>query len=164
MSTLPRGQKLLAILPAVIVIFLLTPHPLHAQYVTTTVPAGTNPWAVAVNPVTNKIYVANYSTNNVTVIDGATNATITVTDPAAISPYAVAVDTMTNKIYVSNCGTCTSSTGNGSGSVTVIDGATNATTNLGLGFNPWALAINPVTNKIYVANCGIVAAVRARAT
>ena len=31
--------------------------------------------AVAVNPVTNKIYVANGSSDNVTVIDGATNAT-----------------------------------------------------------------------------------------
>ena len=36
------------------------------------------PCAVAVNPVTNKIYVANYSSNNVTVIDGATNGTTTV--------------------------------------------------------------------------------------
>ena len=33
---------------------------------------------MAVNPVTNKIYVANYGSNNVTVIDGATNATTTV--------------------------------------------------------------------------------------
>ncbi len=30
------------------------------------------------NPVTNKIYVANYGSNNVTVIDGATNSTTTV--------------------------------------------------------------------------------------
>ena len=41
-------------------------------------PAGTIPDAVAVNPVTNKIYVANYSSDNVTVIDGATNSTTTV--------------------------------------------------------------------------------------
>ncbi len=34
---------------------------------------------MAVNPVTNKIYVANSSGNNVTVIDGATNSTTTVT-------------------------------------------------------------------------------------
>ena len=45
---------------------------------TTTVGAGSNPIAVAVNPVTNKIYVANYSSNTVTVIDGATNSTATV--------------------------------------------------------------------------------------
>ena len=36
------------------------------------------PTAVAVNPVTNKIYVANDDSGNVTVIDGATNATTTV--------------------------------------------------------------------------------------
>ena len=35
--------------------------PLHADWVTTSVHVGTVPQAVAVNPVTNKIYVANYS-------------------------------------------------------------------------------------------------------
>ena len=40
--------------------------------------AGTEPCGVAVNPVTNKIYVANQGSNNVTVIDGATNGTTTV--------------------------------------------------------------------------------------
>ena len=46
---------------------------------TTTVSAGTEPYSVAVNPVTNKIYVANVRSGNVTVIDGATNSTATVT-------------------------------------------------------------------------------------
>jgi uncharacterized repeat protein (TIGR01451 family) len=36
--------------------------------ITTTVKAGTDPWAVAVNPVTNKIYVPNFNSANVTVI------------------------------------------------------------------------------------------------
>ena len=110
---------------------------------TTTVAAGTHPRAVAVNPVTNKIYVANYGSNNVTVIDGATNATTTVA--AGTSPYAVAVNPVTNKIYVANYG---------SDNVTVIDGATNATTTVAAGTNPCAVAVNPVTNKIYVANHG----------
>ena len=61
---------------------------------------------MAVNPVTNKIYVANIDSNNVTVIDGATNATTTVRrDPA---PYAVAVNPVTNKIYVANSAATTS--------------------------------------------------------
>ena len=55
---------------------------------------------MAVNPVTNKIYVANQSSDNVTVIDGATNATTTV--PPGRSPCAVAVNPVTNKIYVAN--------------------------------------------------------------
>jgi YVTN family beta-propeller protein len=78
----------------------------------TTVTAGTYPWAVAVNPVTNKIYVANYNSNNVTMIDGATNAKTTV--PVGSTPQAVAVNPVTNKIYVANRGT---------NNVTVIDDA-----------------------------------------
>ena len=52
------------------------------------------------NTVTNKIYVANNSSANVTVIDGATNDTTTVA--AGTSPNAIAVDPVTDKIYVSN--------------------------------------------------------------
>src|SRR5437899_36581 len=91
--------------------------PVSAQTVTTTVPAGTGPWAVAVNPVTNRIYVANYDNNSVTVIDGATNSTTTVA--AGEYPIAVAVNPATNRIYVANYN---------SNDVTVIDGATNTTT------------------------------------
>ena len=36
---------------------------------------GSQPFAVAVNPATNKIYVVNNGPNTVTVIDGATNTT-----------------------------------------------------------------------------------------
>ena len=57
---------------------------------------------MAVNPITNQIYVANYGSNTVTVIDGATNNTTTVA--AGTIPYAVAVNPNTNKIYVANGG------------------------------------------------------------
>jgi len=43
------------------------------------VAAGSTPFAIAVNPVTNKIYTANQGSNTVTVIDGTNNATATVT-------------------------------------------------------------------------------------
>jgi len=110
-----------------------------AQTVTATVSAGTNPDAVAVNPVTNKIYVANSGSSNVTVIDGASNSVSTVTTGSG--PLAVAVNPVTNKIYVAT-----------NSNVTVIDGATNTTTTVSAGSTPYALAVNPVTNKIYVAN------------
>ena len=61
-----------------------------AQTVTTTIAAGTAPRAVAINPVTNKIYVANTSSNNITVIDGATNALATLA--AGTLPRAVVID------------------------------------------------------------------------
>jgi len=53
---------------------------------TATVPAGSEPFAVAVNPVTNRIYVANSGSDNVTVIDGASNDTALV--PAGLQPRA----------------------------------------------------------------------------
>ncbi len=112
-----------------------------AQAQQTVVPAGEAPSAVAVNPVTNKIYVANFNSANVTVIDGATNTAETV--DAGDGPRAVAVNPVTNKIYVANLL---------SANVTVIDGATNAVVTVDAGAGPIAVAVNPVTNKIYVAN------------
>ena len=104
-----------------------------------TIPAGTDPYAVAVNPVTNKVYVANYGSANVTVIDGSDNSTATI--PAGTNPYDVAVNPVTNKIYVAN---------RGSNNVTVIDGTDNSTATVAAGTSPYAVAVNPVTNKIYV--------------
>jgi DNA-binding beta-propeller fold protein YncE len=104
---------------------------------------------VAVNPVTNKTYVANYSGKTVTVIDGATFSTQTV--PAGNGPAAITVNSVTNKIYAVNyCGNdpnCLSA-----GTLTAIDGVTLSTQTVTVGFYPDAVAVNPVTNKIYVAN------------
>jgi YVTN family beta-propeller protein len=123
-----------------------------AQVVIATVPVGNSPFGVAVNSATNKTYVANFSDNTVTVIDGATNTTTTVNVGAY--PEEVAVNSTTNKIYVvNNCGNDPNC--NSMGTVTVIDGATNSTTTVNTGAYPFALAVNPVTNQIYVENdCG----------
>src|SRR5579862_2235928 len=107
-----RGQTVIAILP---------------------LGGGQGFYSMAVNPVTNKIYVANGS--NLTVIDGATNSTVTI--PGAGG--ALAVNSATNKIY-----SCTGS------NLTVIDGATNSITTVS-GAGGGTLEVNPVTNKIYVS-------------
>ena len=140
----------------------ITSLPAKAQVVTATVPVGAVPFSMAVNYVTNKIYVANMGCNSfpcsapgtVTVIDGATDSTTTVT--VGVNPYAIAVNTATNKIYVTNyCGNDTRKCGLYPGTVTVIDGITNNTATVTVGFSPNAVAVNPVTNEIYVVNfCG----------
>ena len=122
-----------------VLLLALAPGGLLAQTLVKNLATGNNPRSLAVNPVTNKIYIANYSGNNVTVIDGATNATTTVA--TGTTPSAVAVNPLTNKIYVVN---------NGSNNVTVIDGATNATSTVPVATYPTAVAVNPVTNKIYI--------------
>jgi YVTN family beta-propeller protein len=118
---------------------------------TTTValPVGSYPRGVAVNPVTNKVYVANTgdgisSSNTVTVIDGTTD-TVATTVTVGFKPTAIAVNSVTNQVYVANFGGTT---------VTVIDGATNATTTVTVGTAPYAVAVNPLTNKVYVTNWG----------
>src|SRR5258705_439465 len=107
----------------------------------TNITAGTNPNGLAVNTGTNKIYVANFLSNNVTVINGADNTTATIT--AGSGPTAIAVNAGTNKIYVANAS---------SSNITVINGADNTTATVTAGGRPNDIAINTVTNKIYVPN------------
>jgi YVTN family beta-propeller protein len=109
-----------------------------------TVDAGILPCAIAVNPVTNKIYVANRDSNTVTVIDGTNDSTTTVS--VGTGPDAVAVNPVTNKVYVAN------SNGGNNGTVTVIDGIDNSTATVNAGSYPLAIAVNSATNKIYVVN------------
>src|SRR5262245_23476949 len=79
--------------------FLSAPQsPVRMKEATTVIPAGNEPFAVAVNPVTNRIYLANFGDATVTVIDGATGATAEVR--VGNHPTSVAVSPLENKIYV----------------------------------------------------------------
>ena len=96
------------------------------------------PGPIAINVVTNKIYVADRMSEFVTVIDGATNAWTRIKSGSG-QPDAIAVNPATNKVYVANWG-----------SVAVIDGASNAVTNLPVYSSSNGIAVNPRTNRIYV--------------
>ena len=61
------------------------------------------PIELAVDPVTNKIYVANYADGTMTMIDGATNQTTT-TLAVGNTPGAIEANVVTNKVYVANYG------------------------------------------------------------
>lgn len=50
---------------------------------------------------TNQIYVANSISNEVSVINGATNTVIT-TIPVGINPTGVGINPLTNRVYVTN--------------------------------------------------------------
>jgi YVTN family beta-propeller protein len=87
----------------------------QAQTLVDGVAVQINPTAVAVNPVTNKIYVANTGSGTVSVFDPNQHTVTNVT--VGTSPVAVAVNPVTNKIYVAN---------SASENVTVINGADNS--------------------------------------
>jgi YVTN family beta-propeller protein len=122
--------------------FAATALPSAAQSVIATIPVGTHPYAVALNTVTNKAYIANYNGNSVTVIDGTTLSTATV--PVGPYPEALAVNPVTKKIYVAD---------SGDQWVWVIDGATLTTTLVSVGASgSVAVVVDSETNKIFVAN------------
>jgi DNA-binding beta-propeller fold protein YncE len=76
-------------------------------------------YSVAVNPAINKIYIADFYGNNMTVLDGATNAITTVSSLTAQESTAVSVNPATSKIYLTQYG---SIDGEGTYSLEVIDG------------------------------------------
>ena len=71
-----RGWQTGLLVVVLVAALLGAPAPAAARS-KTTIPVGSGPNAVAVNPATNKIYVSNQVSNTVTVIDGASNATST---------------------------------------------------------------------------------------
>jgi DNA-binding beta-propeller fold protein YncE len=140
------------------------------------VTVGFDALALAVNPSTDTIYVANFDDQNndffagntVSVIDGtACNATIstgcsnepqTITlGPAYTGPIGVAIDGATDTIYVADL-----QYGEAAGTVSVINGAAcNAAISTGcgqtpptvtVGFGPSAVAFDPASRTVVVAN------------
>ena len=67
---------------------------------------GTNPGGVAVNPAGTRAYVANNNSNNVSVIDTATN-TVVATVAVGVYPYGVAVADVTSTSTSTVAPTCT---------------------------------------------------------
>jgi len=101
---------------------------------------GSYPQALVVDPVRNKIYVANNFGHSVTMIDGATNATSTI--QVGQGPGHCSERCNQQDLYGQF----------GSESVTVIDGATGATASVPAGKHAWAIAVEPGTDKIYAVN------------
>jgi len=105
---------------------------------------------LAVNPTTNMVYAANYSSNTVSVLDATKESIVGTIDLGAQStnPSELAVNPITNKVYVTT----------GRNSIVVIDGSTDrVTTTLRVGTSPsknatYALAVDPTKNQVYVAS------------
>lgn len=66
-------------------ILAMTVVPAWAAPIAWSISAGTSPWAVAVNEAINRAYVANYGSNNVTVITYYLLATVSTTAPSGIT-------------------------------------------------------------------------------
>ena len=102
---------------------------------------GTDPTAVAADPRTGRIYVANSGSLSVTVLDGTTREVVaTVTLPSR--PWGIALNQRTGRVYVTTA----------ESAVTIIDTATNSVAaTVALPSRPWGVAINHRANRVYVA-------------
>jgi YVTN family beta-propeller protein len=88
-------------------------------------------------------YITNLNSNNVSVIDIATN-TVKATVHVGGQPLGVAVNPEGTKVYVAN---------ELSNTVSVIDTTTNTVTaTVHVGTSPYGVAVNPAGTKVYVAN------------
>lgn len=103
---------------------------------------GSEPRSIVINPITNTIYVANYLSNTVSVLDGNNRDKVIANIRVGKSPAGLALDPTRNLLYVSN---------ERLNSVSVIDGRTNQIKgNFTVGLSPTGIGINPITNVIYV--------------
>jgi YVTN family beta-propeller protein len=111
------------------------------------IPVGDGPYAIAVDAQNGEIYVANYYSDNVSVISGATDRIVGVVDVGS-APISLTLDPLNGDIYVAN---------SGSANVSVVSGSTNlvvATVPVGTGPG-WAgsyLAVDAATGDVYVPN------------
>src|SRR5919109_2964247 len=104
---------------------------------------NTFPIGIAVNPNTNKVYVANEYSNTVSVIDTETDK-VQATINVGIFPYGIDINPLNNRVYVTN---------RGSNTVSVIDGSINSKlADITVGKSPVGVVVNPSANWIYVTN------------
>ncbi len=124
-----------------------------AKTIVKRIPVGTQPFALAVNPVTNRVYVIDQRFSgqfpfNLYVIDGATNSLVTTVPQFNYEFASVAVDVVNNRVYV---GTRFNSF------LLVFDGATDFISgfiNAGTGFSDQeqGVAVDAGNGQVYTAN------------
>lgn len=102
-------------------------------------------WDIVLNQLENKIYCANNTGRDVSVIDGATDSLITQV-PINADVHLLAMNLTDNKLYAS------SSLYPQSGYITVIDGHTNTIdTTIPVAWHPVSMLWNATDNKLYVS-------------
>jgi YVTN family beta-propeller protein len=128
--------------------FCLGGSPVPKDVETATITVGTSPLGVGIDTSTNRVYVANYGANSVTVIDGNTNTVVGTPIAVGTGPDGIGVNPNTHLVYVAN-----NANGNGN-SVSVINGTSNSVVGspIIVQTGPAGVSVNPITNRVYVAN------------
>lgn len=110
-----------------------------------TIGVGDQPFSIAVRGDQSLVYVSNFNSNKVSVIDTATN-TVVATIPVGDSPIAIALSPDGTRAYTTN---------QNSNNVSVIDTSTNTVVaTIPVGNTPRSVAVTPDGSHLYVTNFG----------
>jgi YVTN family beta-propeller protein len=108
-------------------------------------PAGPVPFGIAFNPNNGNMYMTNFNSDSVSVINPSTNTVIS-TIPAGPVPFGIAFNPNNGNMYVTNAGNNT---------VSVINPSTNTfVATIPVGSVPFGIAFNPNNGNMYVTNAG----------
>lgn len=111
--------------------------------VSSTMSVGTNPNFSEYNYLNNKLYVANYGSDYITILDPLSNITLG-TVSVGTNPSQIAFDSINNRMYVTN---------RGSNTISIIDSSTDSVTGtMSVGSLPYGIIY--INGFIYVANGG----------
>jgi YVTN family beta-propeller protein len=98
-----RIMKKVKVTIFVFITFITT---LNAQWLETTITVGTGPDDLCWNATNNKVYCANSESNDVTIVDGATNTIIT-SIGVGVNPCSFCWNSIQNRMYVANINSST---------------------------------------------------------
>src|SRR5712664_1321031 len=113
--------------------------------------ALSEPFGIAFDPTNNNVYVANYESNTVSVIDSKSNR-ITHAISVGTNPNQVAYDPANQEIYVSNSGSTTVSAISSTNNKIVATIATDPVTPSTGEYGPFWLTFSPTNSEMYVTN------------
>jgi YVTN family beta-propeller protein len=120
----------------------------------TTVTLGTNLQGLAINPITNLLYIADYGAAVVYVLDAGNNYNLVATIPVGLQPYSVAIALATNTIYVANQNI--TAPPNVLGTLSIIDGNTNTVTaTITLPDIPNQVVVNSANGDVYTGGSNL---------
>jgi YVTN family beta-propeller protein len=116
-----------------------------ASRTTRFVNAGQIPCAIAVDSSSGKVFVANYASHSVTVLDDASNTVLATVDVNSW-PQAIAIDPGNHRVYVASTH---------DGTTAVLDATTNSLlSTLKTDNSPFAIAVNPKSHTAVLLGLG----------
>lgn len=110
--------------------------------VVATVQVGDHPYSIASDSSAGRIYVTHTHSNQLTVIDAATNL---VSSIEVGSPDLLVIDQKSHTVYLLSCEM---------GDLAILNGVTHAIIRTSVGMHAWGMAINQETGAVYIAKPG----------